>query len=50
MANSIYDLRRVVRSFGASSSSSSSSSTSSLGGTVAPFDDSDDYEWFLCLS
>ena len=49
MANSIYDLRRVVRSCGASSSSSSSSS-SSLGGTVAPFDDSDDYEWFLCLS
>ena len=42
MANSMYDLRRVVRSFGASSSSSSS--TSSLGGTVAPFDDSDDYE------
>ena len=42
MANSIYDLRRVVRSFGASSSSSSS--TSSPGGTVAPFDDSDDYE------
>lgn len=38
MTNSIYDLRRVVRSFGASSASSGP------GGTAAPFDDSDDYE------